>query len=183
MIFEGTIISYLQQLDATIWNCSSISRDDRSDIPRQRVAHGSTCLISRGFSGGRMGAWSDSSAMRPFRLICGGELSLYLRIRQVGTGSDARVEIDAYRMQVVDLGTNHAGIDAIRYDKPERLPKGPGWDKDLQDNPQHPHCHLHLNYRVVGANDLRLPTGHVSPLLLLAAFDHWYYSTYQPSNA
>jgi hypothetical protein len=183
MIFEGTINRYIQQLEATIWNCTSINRDDRTDIPRQRFAHGSTCLIRRGFSGGRMGSWSDSSPMRPFRLIHGGELSLYLRIRQVGTRSHPRVEVDAYRMEVVDLGKNPSGIDALRYDKPEGLPKGPGWDDDLQDNRQHPHCHLHLNFRVEGANDLRLPTGHVSPLLLLAAFDHWYYSTYHPSNA
>ena len=181
MIFEGTVRSYIQQLVAAIGKCASITPDDRNDLPRQPVADGSTWLIARGFTDGRMGSWPNS-ATSPFRLIHGGELTLYLRIRQAGSRSRPAVEIEAYLMQVVDLDKNPNGIDAIRYDKPEGLPKGPGWDHDLQDNPQHPHCHLHVNYRVPDANDLRLPTGPVSPVLLLATFDHWYYSTYHLSN-
>jgi hypothetical protein len=106
-----------------------------------------------------------------------------VRIREAGTKSRPEVEIEAYRITVEGLAENPNGIHAFRYDKTQGLPQGQGWDGDLKDNPQHPHCHLHLNYRVHGANDLRLPTGAVSPVLLLAAFDHWYYSTYQPSNA
>ena len=77
---------------------------------------------------------------------------------------------------------NGIRIYVFRYDKTAGLPKEKGWNDDLRDNPQHPHCHLHLNYDVTGANDLRLPTGSVSPILLMAAFDHWYHSTYHQSH-
>jgi len=182
MTFEGTTRGYAQQLVVTIGKCASIARPDRDDVPRRPIADGSTWVIARGFTERELASWPDA-AVPPFRLIYGGVLHLYLRMRQVGTRSRPEVEIDAYRIKVENLADNPNGIGALRYDKTPGLTRGQGWDDDLQDNPQHPLCHLHLNYRVRGANDLRLPTGHVSPLLLLAAFDHWYYSTYHPSNA
>ena len=181
MIFEGTIQAYIQRLFATIEKCASIDAQDRSNIHRQRLQDGTTWLIGRGSADARIRSWPDS-AVRPFDLICGGVLHLYMRIRQIRARSGPAVEVEAYQIKIEDLANNPNGLGAIRYDKTSGLPKGQGWVNDLQDNPQHPHCHLHLNYDAPDANDLRLPTGHVPPLLLLAAFDHWYYSTYHPSN-
>jgi hypothetical protein len=181
MSFEGTARGYVQQLVVTIGKCASIARADRDDVPRRSVADGSTWVIARGFMEGELASWPDA-AVPPFHLIYGGVLHLYMRIRQVGTKSHPTVEIDAYRIKVEDLAENPNGIGALRYDKTQGMPQFEGWDDDLKDNPHHPHCHLHLNYRELGANDLRLPTGPVSPVLLVATFDHWYYSTCRPSN-
>ncbi len=181
MIFEGTAKGYLQQLVATIGGCKSIERADREDVPRRALDDGITWLVARGFTESEVTSWPDVAAP-PFHLIGGGMLHLYMRIRQTGTRSSPQVEIDAYIIKLEGLAENPNGIHAFRYDKTAGLPKGEGWNDDLQDNPLHPHCHLHLNYDATDANDLRLPTGSVSPILLVAAFDHWYHSTYHQSH-
>jgi hypothetical protein len=182
MIVEGTIQSYIHRLVATVGKCSSIEPQDRADMHRQPLADGTTWLVGRGSPDARIRSWPDA-ATRPFGLIHGGVVHLYLRIRQVRIRSKSAVEVEAYQIRIEDLAKNPNALVALRYDKTAGLPKGQGWDDDLQDNPNHPYCHLHLNYTTPDANDLRLPTGHVSPLLLLAAFDHWYCSTYHSAHA
>jgi len=119
-------------------------------------------------------------AGQPLTLVNGGILRFRAQIREVNEKYSTRVDVEDYRLCVekLDAEDNPNRMECFRYDRPARAPRGPGWDHDLDDNPQHPHGHLHINFLAAGANDLRMPTGTVCPILLIKAFDYWYYETY-----
>lgn len=173
---------YVQRLIAAISKCACIDPNDRSILPARYDASRTKCLIVRGFDVPGTIFANDSSACSPFALVHGGILRFRARVREIRNRPAREVAVEGYyRFQVDDLDTsgNPNQVGCFRYDRPEGQPRGDGWEHDLGDNPQHPHAHLHINYLTPGANDLRMPTGPVSPLLLFRAFDYWYNNTYK----
>jgi hypothetical protein len=136
--------------------------------------------VGRGFEFPKPLFADDPLVGQPLTLVSGGILRFRAQIREVKEKYSLRVEVEEYRMCVEELDTegNPNRMECFRYDRPAKPPQGHGWDDDLDDNPQHPHGHLHINFASTGANDLRMPTGLVCPILLIKAFDYWYYETY-----
>ncbi len=104
----------------------------------------------------------------------GGQIEFYLCLRQPDKSSEA--EIVRYRLAFLDLPENPNKIGSLRYDYSTGQGHGSGWDEELGDNPEHPQAHVHINF--IGddstANNCRMPTGQVCPILILRAFDYWY---------
>jgi hypothetical protein len=174
---------YVQRLIAAISKCACIDTNDRSVPTRSDEGH-TEYFIVRGFDvPGKMFA-NDLSAGSPFTLVRGGKLKFRAHIREIHNraATEVQVVVQGYSFQVDGLDTdgNPNRVGCFRYDRPAGQPRGDGWENDLGDNPRHPHAHLHINYLTLGANDLRMPTGFVPPLLLFKAFDHWYYNMYKP---
>ena len=116
----------------------------------------------------------DPVARHPLEFIEGGRLELYVRVRSLGADT---LEIVSYRITLFDLPDNVNGVKTLRFDRPEGKPGREGWDNDLNDNPQHPWSHLHVNFHDRG-NEFRMPTADVNPLLVIRSIDHWYYRTF-----
>jgi len=168
---------YVNQLKASVSRCASIAPKDRLTVPARFDETGHTWVVVRGFDGSEELFGNDPAVPCPFELINGGKMRLSVQIRETGKTRRPTVEVVSYRLLWVDIPNNPNDIESLRYDKPESQRRGAGWDEDLQDNPQHPHAHVHLNFLPPGANDCRMPTASVCPILLLRAFDHWYYTT------
>jgi hypothetical protein len=171
-----TMNGYIQLLQARVGQCSSIDSNDRI-LPVTRDSRGTACIVRRGSRLQRDDLFAnDRRAAVPFRLARGGELEVYLRLRP---RAKDLVEVVAYRLALVALPSNPNGIDCLRFDRSEGKPGGEGWDEDLGDNPHHPWAHLHVNFAsAVDANACRMPTGSVCPIVVLRAFDHWYYQSF-----
>jgi len=170
---------YMDLLKAAVARCSAIDPEERLTLPAKRfLGRTDDWVAVRGTDRERSLFGADPKAGVPFQLVDGGSLAIWVR---VGT-SGSSAEVVAYSFTLQRLRTNPNRVDCLRYDMPEGQPRGPGWDEQLQDNPQHPHAHLHLNFMESDGNDLRLPTGRVSPLLFLRAFDYWYCSTLPRSS-
>jgi len=178
MIREMSAQEYLQRLKAGVSSCAAIDPGDRVRLPAKRIDTSNAWFVARGLDAENRLFPDDPEAHSPFNLIRGGALRLQVRVREIREGGLRRVEVEAYRFCVEGLPPNPNIVRCLRYDKSQGLPKGTGWDDCLRDNPQHPHAHMHVNFREPDANDLRLPTGSVCPLLLLSAFGFWYLSTY-----
>jgi hypothetical protein len=120
---------------------------------------------------------SQPDAQRSFDLARGGQLDVFLKVRRSRKGV---AEVASYRIAIRGLPTpNENHVSSLRYDKSQGQPRR-GWDDELGDNPQHPWRHLHLNFDASqAANVLRLPTGEVDPIVILASFDYWYCATYE----
>ena len=167
---------YVEQLKARVSRCASITPADRTTVPAKFDASRSTWVVTRGFDAPEELFGDDPAVGSPFELAYGGQMSLQVRVRETRRRSSSSVEVVAYRMSLVDIPDNRNSIQSLRFDKPDGQPRGAGWDEELQDNPQHPHAHVHFNF--LKENDCRLPTASVCPLLLLSAFDYWYYTTF-----
>lgn len=169
-----TARGFIQLLRARIGTCSSIEPDDR-DVPVRHDASKKIWWVSRGEAGDSVPSLfeDDEIANAPFRLVRGGQISLYIRMREQ---QDRTLEILSYRIDS-RLPDNETGVTSLRFESDNRGRKGAGWDEELQDNPEHPLNHLHLNYlKGVGANTCRMPTGEICPIILLRAVDYWYVS-------
>jgi len=167
--------SYVQILRARVEGLRSLAREDKK-LPVAQAEGGKIWIVERSESENASGLFvNDPTAQTAFQLTKGGHLNLSLRLR---TKSDGLAEVASYRIAVRQLPTNVNAIESLRYDKSEGQPRR-DWDDQLNDNPQHPWRHLHLNFDASqAANDLRLPTGEVDPILLLVSFDNWYCNTY-----
>lgn len=89
------------------------------------------------------------------------------------------MEVVAYRVALFDLPSNDNRIESLRFDQSEGRPGWHGWDDVIDDNPEHPWAHMHINFHLTpDANDFRMPTGRVCPILLLLTIDHWYLRTF-----
>lgn len=172
---------YVQHFKAMVSRCASIDPEDRLTLPCKHDETGSTWVVIRGLDARGQLFGDDQVVSHPFMLVFGGRMSLHVRVRdKAPRNRQPTVEVVSYRLSLVEIPDNPNGIQSLRFDKPEGQPQGAGWDEDLQDNPQHPHAHVHFNFLPPGDNDCRLPTASVCPLLLLSAFDHWYYATFRP---
>jgi len=171
---EYTAGQFVQLLKARIGTCSSIEQDDRI-VPVRHDPFKKVWVVLRGEAraGVRSMFEDDETANTPFQLVRGGEISLYIRIREQ---QGRRMEIQSYRIDS-RLPDNVTGVTSLRFENDDSGRSGTGWDEDLQDNPEHPLNHLHLNYlQGAEANSFRMPTGEICPIVLLRAVDYWYLS-------
>ncbi len=183
MIEASSANDYVRKLKAHVARCSCIAPDDRAVLPARPLPDDRGVIVVRGLSefGGLFA--QDPVVVSPFGLVRGGTLRLAVRVRNVHRGKNSGVEILSYCVVAANLPENDGDIRSLRYDRPEGQPRGLGWEPDLNDNPQHPWAHIHVNFHQGGAaNDCRLPTGLVCPVVLLRAFDSWYCSTF-PAHA
>jgi hypothetical protein len=179
MIRQMSARSYIDLLCSSIQRCSSIADTDRT-IPVRAVTGSRAFLLCRGVCGGGAAGLfeGDAVASRSIQLARGGTIDLFLRLRELDS---QRIEVASYNVVFRSLPSsgNPNSLHSLRYDKAGGKPRGLGWDDDLADNPQHPWAHLHINFDVSGtANDCRMATASTCPILIIKAFDHWYYSTF-----
>ena len=173
---ELTPSSYVQLLLARVQRLGSLPREDKK-LPVVQADGGKIWIVKRSEIDAPYELFeNEPTAHTAFQLRGGGQLDLFLRIRKNG---DGLAEVASYRIVVRQLPpTNDNSITSLRYDKSQGQPRR-DWDDELNDNPQHPWRHLHLNFDASqAANELRLPTGEVDPIILLASFDHWYCNAY-----
>jgi hypothetical protein len=168
---------YVEQLKARVSRCASITPADRATVPAKFDTNRSTWVVTRGFDGPEELFGDDPAVVTPFKLTCGGQMSLKVRVRERRHRPPATVEVVDYRLRLIGIPDNPNSIRSLRFDKREGQHRGAGWDDELQDNPQHPHAHVHFNF--LDDNDCRLPTASICPLLLLTAFDYWYCTTFR----
>ena len=175
MILDLTLNEYIQQVKMCIAQCGVMDPAER-EISHRRDETGAVWLIGRGNEIDQSGLFdAGAQPVHPFPLTKGGRIHLYIRIRSAGTTNQPSTRIANYRLRFLDIQDNENEIRSIRYDGDEGLPKSEGWDEDLQDNPHHPRFHAHVGFHnSPEANNLRLPTGFVNPILVIKAFDHWY---------
>lgn len=171
---------YVESLKVRVSRCASIDPEDRLTLPCRFDETKRVGVIVRGFDAAEQLFGDDPTVSVPFRLVFGGRLSLHVRVREMPTRRTQRpaIEVAAYRFSLLDVPNNPNSVRSLRFDKPDGQPRGTGWDEELQDNPEHPHAHVHLNF--LDDNDCRLPTASVCPLLLLSALDYWYYTMFRP---
>jgi len=173
-----TAKAFIQLLHARLQACSSVVPDDR----RIAIKHSNdenVWLLQRS-SPNRAGEGSlfesDDLALTRIKLRGGAEIELFIRVRQTGRG---QYEVAHYRIAFFNLPENPNRVRELRYDQSQGMPAGSGWDEDLEDNPEHPWAHLHVNFLDhADANALWLVTGPVCPIVLLRNLNHWYYETF-----
>ena len=173
-------VDYFHRLQSAIEGCKSIAPEDRA-FSHRKDASKRIWLVVRGFEVPQSLFGADPLAAKPFGLVRGGALRFRVQIREErAKHATTGVEVVEYRFHVdgLDKDGNPNQVECFRYDRPAGQRRGLGWDADLDDNPEHPHGHLHINFLVPDANELRMPTGVVCPILLIKAFDYWYYTTY-----
>ena len=168
---------YVDELRARVSGCASITPADRITVPARLDESRSTWIVTRGFDAPEELFGDDPAVVSPFELAYGGKMSLQVRIRETRRRGLSSVEVAAYRLSLVDMPDNPNSIRSLRFDKADGQRRGAGWDEKLEDNPQHPHAHVHFNF--LDDNDCRLPTASICPLLLLTAFDYWYCTTFR----
>ncbi|MCY2992408.1 MAG: hypothetical protein NTY19_31690 [Planctomycetota bacterium] len=176
MTAELTPKNYLQLLGACVLGLRSLAPGRRT-LQIVRSQKSESWLVKRSDTYDAPGLLAGCPAAHaPFELAKGGRLDLFLRLR---TNDKGLAEIATYRLAVRQIPPNINNIVSLRLDKKEGQPRGDGWDPKLGDNPQHPWAHLHLNFdKSDRANELRIPTGEVEPIVLLMSFDHWYCNTF-----
>ena len=165
---------FVQMIAACVSRCETFDPEDRVVATRHDQTR-RVWIIGRGLNHDQGSLFSGNPiAQRPIKLISGGTVALYISIRE----RKSQAEIVSYRLAITNLPNNPNDIRSLRYDRSEGHPSGIGWDDDLNDNPHHPWAHLHVNFtNTQDANGLRLPTGNLHPILLMRAFDHWYWSS------
>jgi hypothetical protein len=168
---------YVEQLKARVLRCASITPADRPTVPAKFDTSRNTWVVTRGFDAPEELFADDPAVGSPFELAYGGQLSLRVRVRERRRRHSSLVEVVAYQLSLVDIPSDRNSIRSLRFDKPDGQPRGAGWDDELQDNPRHPHAHVHFNF--LDDNDCRLPTASICPLLLFTAFDYWYCTTFR----
>ncbi|OQX95955.1 hypothetical protein B6I21_02730 [candidate division KSB1 bacterium 4572_119] len=107
-------------------------------------------------------------ARDPLLIKAGGEFKFL--INMVDSQS---YPIEKYSFRFVGLRKSINGIHSLRFDKDLNTPRSRNdWDDQMQDAPSHPAHHLHINFEE--DNHMRLPTGVVDPLMIIASIDCWY---------
>ncbi len=176
---EVTAREYVELLVACVGRCTSIDAGQRKQVRHRFDQTRRIWILARGFKTSSDVFQGDPDVGNPYGLIHGGQLKLEVRVRDGGTHREPATEVLAYRLSILDLSENANNLESLRFDKPAGQPRGDGWDDQLGDNPRHPWAHLHVNFAATeAANDFRLPTGAVCPILLLRSFDYWYCSTF-----
>ena len=173
---------YIYLLEAKIKECASIVQDDRV-LPHTYDKTRSQWFIQRG---GLMDKdttlfkdqKASQKASQAMALCENGQIEFRLCFRE--RAKTREIEIVNYRLSFLNLPDNPNNIQSLRYDYSTGQQRGPGWDDELGDNPEHPQAHLHINFTGNDrtANNLRMPTGQVGPILILRAFDYWYGETF-----
>ena len=170
---------YAKRLVACLGRCASIDPQQRTMLPRKFDERKSTWILTRGFSAFSEIFQNDPEVGNPYELIHGGLLKLEVRVRDTGTKQSPAFDVAAYQLSILDLGDNPNDLRCFRFDKPQSQRRGDGWDDELDDNPQHPKSHLHINFTASeAANNCRIPVAPVCHILLFSAFDYWYCSTF-----
>jgi len=147
---DYTALAFVQLLRARVGNCSSIEQGDRI-VPTNHDSAKKVWVVFKGTDAMRSESLfqDDDNAKAPFRLVHGGSIGLYVRIREK---ADRTIAIVTYRIDI-RLPQNVNGITSLRFENDQSGRGGSGWDDDLQDNPEHPLNHLHINYlQATGAN-------------------------------
>jgi hypothetical protein len=175
MIVDYSINSYIELLRTHILSCYSIEEND-ANLP-YKLANEQICIICRSRSDVDTNLFKDTpEAGTSIDLNRDGQADLYIRIRKYGR---YQIEIQKYRLAIFGIPDNNNRILSMRYDYTGNIHEEQiklAWDNELNDNPQHPMSHLHVNFLL--DNNCRLAVGQVSPILALKAFDHWYYETF-----
>lgn len=183
MIEASSAAEYVRQLRAHVARCACVVPEERTILPARRLPDSRVMIIVRGLREFGHLLSDDPVAMEPFSIVGGGTLSVAVRVRDARDARKPRAEVLSYRVVAASLPDNDGELRSLRYDMQEGQPRGSGWEPDLNDNPQHPWAHIHVNFHQGGdANNCRLPTGMVCPVVLLRAFDFWYCSTF-PAHA
>lgn len=170
MIINKNIHNYIQLFQSQIECCSSVQSDDRKIVYRQGDKR--TWYIRRSGDVTKKGfdILKNPKANQPLLLGENGLIDFSVLIRERPKNT---IEIVYYRICFMNLPENNNKINELRYDYSQGQQRGEGWDDELNDNPQHPQAHIHINF--CSNNDCRMPTQAVCPILVLRAFDHWYY--------
>jgi hypothetical protein len=176
---------YIYLLKAKIKECASIAPNDRV-LPYTYDKTRTQWFIQRG---GQMDQdttlFKDQKdrlkASQAMALRENGQIIFRLYLREKDKARE--IEIVKYNLAFLNLPDNPNKIQSLRYDYSTGQQRGPGWDDDLGDNPEHPQAHVHINFAGNDrtANNLRMPTGQVYPILpilILQAFDYWYCETF-----
>jgi hypothetical protein len=171
---------YLQLFRSAIGRCNSIPNGERH-IPWKKTENGKVLLFNRGPQAPpniKESFKTDSIAMRPLGLEKGGSIEVFL---QVQVSESKAISVAAYRIAFLDIPQDGQGnrIQSLRFECEGKEDKKLGWDDELEDNPQHPNDHLHINFDASPtANDLRLAVGRICPMVLIRSFDYWYWKTF-----
>ncbi len=175
MQIDYSINEYIELLRTQVALCSSLN-DYEVTLPYKQ-ANEQLFIICRSRSDVDNTLFKESpEAGTPIDLSRNGQVDLYLRLHRLDKN---KIEIQNYRLAAFGIPDNDNKISSIRYDYTSNIDaesKKPTWDDDLGDNPQHPMSHLHINFKQ--ENNCRFAVGQVSPILVLRAFDHWYYETF-----
>ena len=107
-------------------------------------------------------------ARDPLYIKRGGEFKFFIRLN-----ASQSPLIEKYSFRFIGLRKSKNGVHSLRFDKDLNAPRDcDDWDQKTQDAPSHPAHHLHINFE--DDNDMRLPTGAIDPLMMIASIDHWY---------
>lgn len=108
-------------------------------------------------------------ASDPLYIKRGGEFKFFIRLN-----ASQSPMMEKYSFRFIGLRKSKNGVHSLRFDKDLNRPRGRnGWDGDFEDDaPSHPIHHLHINFE--DDNDMRLPTGAIDPLMIIASIDYWY---------
>jgi len=172
---DVSVKGYIQMLQAAIAQCSAIEDESERFISRDFDEDRKRWILQRSSEYAPLP--EDNLAGTPIPLAGGGLLEIFVRIRAL---PDKKARIISYRIGMIELPKNPNDLLAFRYDRSEGKPGGRGWDDDLNDNPEHPWGHLHVNYTAPGANELRLPTGDLCPVVLIRSMMYWYTGRFVP---
>jgi hypothetical protein len=178
MIIAGTCKSYIQRMNAYLRSARSIIAHTELDtqVPAKQMAaaKNETWVIGRGDE--YYAVTRDERGEQPYSLLPQGRMHLFVRIKRKAIDDTEGVEAVAYNLKFMDLCDNDNKVTSLRFDRSSGKP-GWNWDETLQENVEHPWQHLHVNFHhSVLANDLRLITGFVCPIVAITNFAHWYHS-------
>ena len=125
--------------------------------------------IGRGLDENEIKIFQDKKlASDPLLIKEGGEFKFFIRMNT----SDLNL-FEKYSFRFIGLTKSKNGIHSLRFDKDLNTLRGcSDWDDDMQDAPSHPVHHLHINFE--DDNQMRLPTGDIKPLMIIASIDYWY---------
>ncbi len=183
MVVSGTCKGYIQRLNACVRSCAIIVPEERNlTVPAKRLEghRDEAWILGRGDEYEAFA--QDGVGAEPYSLNRQGQFHLYIHIRRKlfkrkkVQQQDDGVEIVAYNLKFMGLAQNPNFIETLRFDRSAGQPAG-NWDDELGENIEHPWQHLHVNFHhTPAANELRLATGVVCPIVVLANFAHWYRS-------
>lgn len=107
-------------------------------------------------------------ARDPLFIVRGGEFKFFIRLN-----ASQSPLIEKYSFRFIGLRRSKNGVHSLRFDRDLNTPtRHDDWDQQMQDAPSHPAHHLHVNFEE--DNNMRLPTGIVDPLMIIASINYWY---------
>jgi len=127
--------------------------------------------IGRGLDENEIKNFQDKKlASDPLLIEKGGEFKFLIKIIASQPNPPT---IEKYSFRFIGLTKSKNGIHSLRFDKDLSVPRRRSdWDDDMKDAPSHPVHHLHINFE--DDNQMRLPTGDIKPLMIIASIDYWY---------